>query len=228
MTWSTEDTVVVESALLDTSYQIRITFVSSKKESWTFTYGFQGYSGETIRVVYYGSRYESDVMGIMSKVLPLDEFRILMDGYENPKVPGVIKPKFFKFFSRDYGPLSDETKLNQKRIIANIKKSPKFLKCSQPKTEISEDPLPENLQYNRLGWLVDSDNWVYDPKTKSIFGVISSGNPIRFFYSQIADETPTKFYHVKALERPVREILSKAEFSKVMSEVKKGRPARKS
>ena len=228
MTWSTEDTAVVETVLIDTSYQIRITFVSSKKESWTFTYGFQGYSGGGIRVTYYSSRYESDVLGVMSKVLTLDEFRVLIDGYESPKVPGVVRPRSFKILPRDYGPLSDAAKLNQNRIIANIKKSPKFLKCTQTKKNDPDDPPPGDLFYNRTGWLVDTDNWVYDPKTNTIFGTISSGAPIRFFYSQISDETPSNFYHVKILGRSMKEILSKAEFSKVMSEVKKGRPARKS
>lgn len=216
---------VIKTALTATSYQIRITFTSTKNSDLFYTYGFQGHvdsrvdEEKTVRIVYNKSRYGGDPLGLMSTTVVIKDLEKTLT-----KDPLLI-PTSYEVVEKDYDPLFSKTSGSQNSLMKEVRGLVKV----QPNKKLSPDfkrPTPKT-SINRQGWLVDSKNWVYEPTSNTIFGVISSGVPARFFYSQMLGENPSDFYHVKILGRTPTETLSKEEFLQIVSKVKKERPTRK-
>jgi len=213
--WNTSSESLATAALKE-NFQVRLLF-----DTADVTYGFQTTVGgegreNQLRVVYYSSKWGKDQLGLMSRNMNFKEFESLLVSHTPSSLE--IYPKDHSVFSPPF---------SEKTIVQKIKNGAFYTEKKIVKeTQTSWSTRP--TFFNRLGYLVDQEGWVYDSLTKAIFGKISGQSPSRLFHHHITEcPCPKDLYHVKVLKREPHEILSKQEYETILSKTQKGRAGEK-
>lgn len=195
-------------AALKENFQVRVTF-----ESGNICYGFQPSSDESIRTVFFSSTWGKDSLCLMSREINYQDFREILK--ERDPISIEIYPKDHTIFS---------PKFRESDLLEKVRHSPHYA----PKKERVPETRETETFYNKLGYLVDRDDWVYDTETGTIFGKLSGQSPSRIFSHHAAEcQTPENFYHVKILKRRLCETLSPTEYQSILAGIKKGRAGEK-
>lgn len=217
---------LIISALLTEEYQVRIRFspvLGTGSINGEVVYGFTFSGGDSnigkkinsveTSVAYHETTHGEDVLGFTLDPPTLTRLKTILSDRvfsENLKIFfkavdfTLVSPVDEYFFPTPAPPFSHLQKEHDRFVKEGIYNG------EAERNERILTPHP-------LGFLTDSEGWVYEPEHRTIFGQMDRDEPVRLFPGHV-NSAPSGlvFYHVARLGRKKEKVLTVAEFESLL------------